>query len=174
MAEMPFFPLATDAFLADTDHLDDAERGRYLSILIALWRAPKQRLPNDDKWLAKKFKRDVERVQSELRPIILEFCQCDGNWITQKRLTKEFSRATKAVQQRRDAANARWLKEKQERERIAASHTFRKAIIPTPTLIHSESEARELSVTEAPRSRAKRPSMAELAALHRARTMGQA
>lgn len=139
MTALPFFPLATDAFLADTDHLDDAERGRYVSILIALWRAPKQRLPNDDAWLAKKFRRDVERVLSDLRPLIVEFCQCDGNWITQKRLSKEFARASKAVAQRRDAANARWLKQKLESERIAGSYRGRIAstLIPTPTLSSS-------------------------------------
>lgn len=142
MAELPFFPLATDAFLADTDHLDDAERGRYVSILIALWRAPKQRLPNDDAWLAKKFKREVERVIAELRPLVVEFCQCDGNWITQKRLSKEFLRASKAVAQRRDAANARWLKQKQESERIASTYRGRIAttLIPTPTLESSSSD----------------------------------
>lgn len=186
MTAMPFFPLATDAFLADTDHLDDAERGRYVSLLIALWRAPKQRLPNDDVWLAKKFRRDVERVQAELRPLIAEFCQCDGNWITQKRLTKEFLRATKAVSQRRDAANARWLKEKQESERIAGSYGFRNALIPTHTLIQESSSSK--IITDAARGaapersrsapRAKAPSVKErtaaAAALHRAKTMGEA
>ncbi len=139
MAEMPFFPLATDAFLADTDHLSDEETGRYVRLLIALWRAPQQRLPNDDAWLARKFKRTPEEVAAELRPLIVEFCQSDGNWITQKRITKEYKRATKAVNQRRDAANSRWLKEKQTSERIAASYGSRNAPTPIPTPIQSSS-----------------------------------
>ena len=134
MAELPFFPLSTDAFLADCEHLSDAEIGRYTRILIALWRAPQQRLPNDDEWLARKFRRTVEEVVADLRPLVAEFCQCDGNWITQKRISKEYKRAVKAINQRRDAANARWLKEKQQSERIAASYGSRNAptLIPTP------------------------------------------
>ncbi len=136
MAEMPFFPLATDAFLADTDHLTDEECGRYMRLLIALWRAPGQRLPNQDEWLARKFKRTVERVLAELRPLIAEFCQSDGNWITHKRVSKEYARAKKNIAQRRDAANTRWLKKKDESERIAKSYGSRNAptLIPTPIL----------------------------------------
>ena len=142
LADLPFFPLATDAYLADTAHLTDAEQGRYILVLIALWRAPKQRLPNDDDWLARKFHREPERVRSELRPLVSEFCQCDGNWITQKRLSKEYARATRMVAQRRAAANARWLKEKESSERIAASYGSRNAptLIPTPILESSSSE----------------------------------
>jgi uncharacterized protein YdaU (DUF1376 family) len=189
MAEMPFFPLATDAFLADTDHLDDAERGRYVSLLIALWRAPNQRLPNDDAWLARKFKRSAEEVASQLRPLIAEFCQSDGNWITQKRISKEYKRATKAVNQRRDAANSRWLKEKEKSERIAASYGSRNAptLIPTPTLIQSSlsdnhtDPARAASLTPSGfAAPAKSPAMnvhqrvAEIAASRRKAFMGNA
>jgi uncharacterized protein YdaU (DUF1376 family) len=155
MAELPFFPLATDAWIADCEHLDDAEVGRYMRILIALWRAPSQRLPNDDEWLARKFRRPVETVVAELRPLIKEFCQCDGNWITQKRVSKEYKRAVKAINQRRDAANARWLKEKEASERTAASYGSRNALIPTliPTPILSESPSSEIS-TDPPRDAA--------------------
>lgn len=184
MAEMPFFPLATDAYLADTAHLTDAEQGRYMLLLIALWRAPRQRLPNDDAWLARKFHRDPEQVRSELRPIIAEFCQCDGNWITQKRLSKEFARATKAVNQRRDAANARWLKQKQESERIAASYGSRNAptLIPTPiqssSLEISTVAARDAALRKGSAPRAIGPSVkdrvAKLAEINRRKVMGQA
>jgi len=139
MAEMPFFPMATDAFLADTDHLTDAEVGLYTRLLIALWRAPQQRLPNQDDWLARKFHRDPERVRSELRPLIDEFCQNDGNWITQKRISKEFKRVQKAVKQRSDASKARWLKEKMENERKANTYGARSATRPIPIPIQSSS-----------------------------------
>lgn len=137
MAALPFFPFATDAYMTDCEHLGDAEHGRYLLILINLWRAPRQRLPNDDDWLARRFRRSVERVRAELRPLIAEFCQNDGNWITQKRVSREFKRAMKLVKQRRAAAKARWRKEKascgRKSERMSA------AIVPTltPTLTES-------------------------------------
>jgi uncharacterized protein YdaU (DUF1376 family) len=154
MAELPFFPLATDAWVADCEHLEDAEVGRYMRILIALWRAPSQRLPNDDEWLARKFRRPAEAVVAELRPLIKEFCQCDGNWITQKRVSKEYKRAVKAINQRRDAANARWLKEKEVSERNAASYGSRNALTPTliPTPIQ-DSESPKTS-TDPPRDAA--------------------
>lgn len=165
MAELPFLPIATDAYLADTGHLSDAEHGRYMLILIALWRAPRQRLPNDDEWLARKFHRDAECVRSELRPIITEFCQCDGNWITQKRLSKEYARATKAVGQRRAAANARWLKEKEASERTAAAYTGRMRsaheLIPTPTLSESVSENLTVAAREPAPDRSRSGSRAQ-------------
>lgn len=83
MAQLPAMPLFTDAYLADCDHLTDAEHGRYLLMLIHMWRAPNQRFPNDDAWLARKFRRSVEDVRGELRPLIQEFFRCDGNWISQ-------------------------------------------------------------------------------------------
>lgn len=147
MAELPFFPMAIDAYLADTKHLSDAEHGRYHLVLYELWRAPKQRIPNDDKWLARRFNRTVARVQAELRPLIKEFCKCDGNWITQKRLSKEFEYARAKVKQRSDAAKSRWNKEKNQYERIcetdASPHASRNALIPTPTLKESSSSSTE-------------------------------
>jgi len=38
MAELPTMPLFTDALLGDTTHLDDAEFGSYMALLIAMWR----------------------------------------------------------------------------------------------------------------------------------------
>ncbi len=140
MAELPFLPIATDAYLADCDHLTDAEHGRYFLILMALWRAPMQRLPNDDEWLARKFRRSVEAVQAELRPLIKEFCQCDGNWITQKRLSKEFKRARKSVNQRSAAAKSRWRKEKDGSGRTTNTPSGRNAPTPTPTPTPIEEE----------------------------------
>jgi uncharacterized protein YdaU (DUF1376 family) len=135
MAELPFFPLAIDAYLADCQHLTDAEHGRYLLILMELWRAPRQRMPNDDTWLARRFRRPIEAVQSELRPLVAEFCQCDGNWITQKRLSKEHARARGVTKQRSDAAKSLWRKKKAQSERISGEDTARiaPAYEPTPT-----------------------------------------
>lgn len=110
MAKLPFMPLATDAWLSDTAHLSDSEKGRYMALLIALWRAPEQRLPNDDKWLARWFKRSESRVQRELRPLIREFCRCDGNWITQKRVTREHAYVSTVALKRSEAAKSRWAK----------------------------------------------------------------
>ena len=52
MAEYPALPLWTDAYLADTTHLTDAEHGVYFQLVVHAWRSPDCRLPNDAKWLA--------------------------------------------------------------------------------------------------------------------------
>jgi uncharacterized protein YdaU (DUF1376 family) len=143
-AAMPFW---TDAYLADCGHLDDAEHGRYVQILIALWRAPKQRLPNDDDWLAHRFRRTVERVRAELRPLIAEFCQSDDNWITQKRLTREFEYVTTQAQNRSNAAKARETKKKNghavPHPHPTATASAKRSEVENPSAIPSPVAARE-------------------------------
>lgn len=130
MAKLPMFPMWVRDYLADTRHLSDAEHGRYHLILYELWAAPRQRLPNDDDWLARRFARDADRVRTELRPLIREFCQTDQYWIRHKRLTKEWNYAQHICDQRRKAAKARWDKEKE------ACKSNAHLPYPTKTLTH--------------------------------------
>ena len=106
---MPFW---FDAYWLDCSHLSDAEHGRYLLVMKELWTAPRQRLPNDDDWLARRFRRSAEAVRNEIRPILKEFCQCDGNWWTQKRLSEEFAYVTESRARQSERAKTRWNKEK--------------------------------------------------------------
>lgn len=112
MTAFPALPLWTDAYLADCSHLSEAEHGRYLLLLIHLWRQPNQRFPNDNAWLARKFGHDEKWVVDNLRPIIAEFCFCDGNWITQRRLSREWKYVKQHAKRQSDAAKSRWRKEK--------------------------------------------------------------
>lgn len=112
MAEFPALPLWTDAYLADCDHLTDAEHGRYLMLLMHMWRAPNRRFPNDDAWLARKFRRPVEQVVSDLRPLLAEFFQTDGNWLFHKRLEREWIRLSEMSRKQSERAKSRWEKEK--------------------------------------------------------------
>ena len=111
MADFPALPLWTDAYLADTRHLSHAEHGRYLLMLMDMWRMPEKRFPNDDAWLARKFGCAEHEVDELFRPLIREFFQSDGNWICQKRLTREWHRLKKTTQRQSDNAKARWNKE---------------------------------------------------------------
>ena len=119
---VPFMPIAVDAYMADCGHLSNEEHGCYLLLLLLMWRTPNQRLPNDDRWLARKLNRTLENIETAFRPIIQEFCQCDGNWITQKRLLKVRRYIQKQSQAQSDRAKSRWNKEKDVCPRNAAPH----------------------------------------------------
>ena len=127
MAEFPALPFWTDAYLADTQHLTNAEHGLYLRLLITIWRSPNCRIPNDEKWIARRFKDDAEAVLLLCR----EFCVRDGNWIWQKRLKHEWGWLQKKRQNNRASAKSRWDNNKVSCERISN----RNAPTPTPTPI---------------------------------------
>lgn len=142
MARFPYLPLFTEAWVADTKHLTRLERGTYHDLLVLMWQSPECRVPNDDAWLGKRLGMTPAEVAAELRPIISEFCQSDGNWLTQKRLRIEFLGATKLSRQRTVAANARWNKEKTISKRNAGDGVPRNApTLPYPTL-NGERDAR--------------------------------
>ena len=133
MAEFPALPVWTDSYLADCRHLNDQEHGRYFQLLILIWRSPNCRIPNDYDWIARKFNRSLQAFENDILPIMLEFCDSDGNWITQKRLTKEWGYLQKQRDRGRAAANSRWSKYKIQCESNATLHGFGNAPTPTPT-----------------------------------------
>lgn len=47
MADYAALPLFTDAYMADCSHLSDAEHGRYLLLLMLMWRSPGCRVALD-------------------------------------------------------------------------------------------------------------------------------
>jgi uncharacterized protein YdaU (DUF1376 family) len=117
MAEFSALPLWTDAFLADTTHLDALETGAYLLLLMASWRTEDGGLPNDDKILAR-YAKVNGRQWSAIKKTVLRFfdLRADGHLI-QKRLEKErdFLRTRSSSQSERGVkgASARWLKHKE-------------------------------------------------------------
>lgn len=122
MSDLPCLPLWVDAYEADTGHLTDVENGRYLKLLMLLWRSPECRIPDDDGWLARHMRRSIKAVQQELRPLIEEFCQTDGGFISQKRLRREWEKALVHREKKRSAANVRWDREKGERVVTCSAH----------------------------------------------------
>lgn len=134
MAEFAALPLFTDAYLADTDHLTDVEHGRYLRLLILMWRSPECRIPNDDEWIARRFKRTVEEVEKQFRPLIAEFIQTDGNWLFQKRLQKEWKYCQKKRKTQSDIAKSRWKNKKPDAGADAKNSVAAlPPTLPTPT-----------------------------------------
>lgn len=133
MADFSALPLFTDAFLADTSHLSDAECGLYLRLLMTIWRSPGCRVPNDEAWLAKRFQRSVEACRIEVIPLVKEFCNSDGNWITQKRLSREFEYVKSHSKKQSDRAKSRWERDKNHAGGYAEPHAPGNAPTPTPT-----------------------------------------
>lgn len=156
MAEFPAMPLWTDAWVADTRHLTRCERGTYHDLLVEMWRLPGQRVPNDDSWLAKRFSMTLDEVAKELRPLILEFCQSDGNWITQKRLLREWEFVKKSSRRQSVRAKARWEKEKHLSHGIAQNDSSRITPTPTPTLLEGSKKESYAPQAGAPKSRGSR------------------
>jgi hypothetical protein len=64
-------------------------------------------------WLARKFRRPIEKIEEDLMPLVREFCDVDGNWITQKRLRREWKYLKEQSKKQSDRAKARWEKEKE-------------------------------------------------------------
>ena len=108
MAEFPIMPVGTSDFLADTIHLAHDEMGLYWRMCLQLWRMPERRFPNDDEWLSKRFNADATAVRS----LVVEFFQCDGNWVTHKRIEREYERVSASSKKQSDRAKARYKKEK--------------------------------------------------------------
>ncbi len=115
MAECPYLPLWTDAYLADTRHLSTVEHGAYLLLLMEAWRRPTCALPDDDRMLAR-LTGLSEAEWSAIKPAVMDFWTLDGRsktWV-QKRLQLERAKSADRRQVARDKAARRWNGEKKD------------------------------------------------------------
>lgn len=116
MAQFPGLTLWTDAWVADTAHLSVERRGLYHDMLVLAWRTPGCRLPCDRAWLLVHLRLTFNGSRStaadHLEPIIGEYWTADGNWLTQKRLTKEYLRAFERSKRLSDLHKSRKNKKK--------------------------------------------------------------
>ena len=134
MAEFPSLPLFTDAIIADCFHLTDEEFGRYMRIIIIMWRTPGCKIPADPAWICKRLRVDALAYAEHVQPIIQEFFKEDAGWWTQKRLMKEYLYVQALTQKRRDAANKRWGKSQPiDNKQKDGMQSICKADAPTPT-----------------------------------------
>jgi uncharacterized protein YdaU (DUF1376 family) len=94
MSRFPSLPLFTDAFIADTMHLNATETGAYLMLLMVAWRSPDCRLPDDDSKLCR-WARVDPRQWHRVRPKIMEYWNLSDGYWTQKRLLLERDKVRK-------------------------------------------------------------------------------
>jgi uncharacterized protein YdaU (DUF1376 family) len=88
MADFPYLPLWTDAFIADTGHLTPPEIGAYVMLLFSAWRSPDCNIPNDDIRLARMARCDT-RTWAKCKAAVMAFWTLENGFYTQKRLTRE-------------------------------------------------------------------------------------
>jgi uncharacterized protein YdaU (DUF1376 family) len=132
MAEFPALPIFTDAFIADTLHLNAAQTGAYFMLLMVAWRTKECALPDDDNRLAA-FARMDKRAWMVNREIILGFFHMgdDGLW-RQKRLSDERKHAEGKRNQAIQAGTASALKRKERHSTDVATDGQRKPNHPYP------------------------------------------
>ena len=96
MSQAPIWPVATDAFVADTNDLTAEETGAYLMLLMCLWRNNGKPLPLDHKKLAR-MARVTPRRRKPVWASIAGLFEIDGELITQKRLLKDWLRVQEKI-----------------------------------------------------------------------------
>jgi uncharacterized protein YdaU (DUF1376 family) len=106
MAELPIFPIKTDAILSDTTHLSAEEFGVYCRLLFVMWRQ-RGRLIDNDRELARiggvPLKRWHRMKDKVMRPMTVA-----GGQISQKRLTDTWMQVQELRMKRALAAQVRW------------------------------------------------------------------
>jgi uncharacterized protein YdaU (DUF1376 family) len=140
MAEFPALPLWTDAYLADTIHLNNRESGAYLHLLMAAWRLPNGELPNDHALLAR-YARCTSSEWLYVKGKVMPFFTLVNGKFIQKRLERERAFVRGRAEKARAAANAKWLKAKGSNGAHAYAGQMLnspQAYPPTPTPIKKE------------------------------------
>ncbi len=107
MARFPIMPVIVDRLLADTEHLDPAQFGCYMRLLLHAWRHNAEPMPDDDARMARIVRLTPARWR-KVRPILAEFFTIeDGHW-RQPRLEAEWRRAIEISSTQSARAKKRW------------------------------------------------------------------
>lgn len=147
MADFPSLPLFTDAVTADCSHLTDEEFGRYMRLLILMWRTPGCKIPDDPNWISKRMRVDALAYHLHMHTIMQEFCTLSDGYWTQKRLYKEYLYVQGVTEKRRIAAKKRWDIENKGNSTVqtdmqSTCTAYAPTPTPTPTLKIEEKETK--------------------------------
>lgn len=106
MSNRAWMPLHITDYLADTGHLNAAEHGAYLMLIMHYWQNGS--LPADERLLAR-LARMSKAEWAESRDVLAMLFGSD--W-THKRIDAELTKADEIIEKRRAAANVRYAKSK--------------------------------------------------------------
>lgn len=91
-----------------------------MDLLILIWRSPECRVPNDLAWIARRLRVD-EAEMPTLQSVVSEFLISTGNWLTQKRLKREWAYTFEKRKKNIESAKSRWSNRKDTSERNATN-----------------------------------------------------
>lgn len=103
MSAPPFMPLYVGDYLADTTHLTCTEHGAYILLLMAMWRGGGS-LPDDPSKLAR-FARCTTGQWARMSATILDFFEQEDGRIVQRRLAREMTKHSVAVERQRQLSS---------------------------------------------------------------------
>lgn len=125
LADFPYLPLWTDAYLADTTHLRTEEHGAYLLLLFSAWRTADCSLPDDDDVLSRVAGLSLSKWQT-MKSTIMAFWRLNKKrkrW-EQKRLKNERKNSAKKSALGRRSAVSGWNKRKSEQANALRSQCY--------------------------------------------------
>jgi len=134
MAKYPSMPLFTDAFISDTMHLNAAQTGAYLMLLMCAWRTKDGSLPDDDRQLSR-FARMNLRTWKANKEIVMSFWRLNDEqkWV-QGRLLDERNYVAVNAYKNSLAGKASALKRKErDATSVLPKSNQTSTPIPTPT-----------------------------------------
>lgn len=137
MAEFPYFRFWTDAYLADTTHLTTIEHGAYMLLLVAAWRSPGCRLPNDDKILAR-YARMTPGQWRRIRDAVMSFWTLESGTYMQPRLMDEYEAVRQVSQSQSSKAKAKWRKYRNSLDAAASPGQCRSDAFHPPSSIRKK------------------------------------
>jgi len=100
---LPYFPMYPTDFEAKTSHLTLEEDGAYNRLLRLMWMTPGCSLPDDDRWIMRRMRCDLETFQGVVKPLIDEFMKREKGRVFSPRLTEEHNLSSEKHKKRVDA-----------------------------------------------------------------------
>jgi uncharacterized protein YdaU (DUF1376 family) len=141
--KLPYLPLWTKDFIADTHYLTPAEVGAYVRLLLEAWNQPDCSLPDDDTFLRRVVGGDP-RSWRKMKPNVMRFWQLNDGHYRQKRLSSEHKNAASRSRSASKSAKAKWLKFR-ENEDASAQRTHSERSALTESILQKEKEEERIN-----------------------------
>lgn len=100
---LPYFPMYPTDFEAKTSHLTLEEDGAYNRLLRLMWMTPGCSLPDDDTWIMRRMRCDLETFERVVKPLICEFMKREKGRVFSPRLMQEHMLSSEKHKKRVDA-----------------------------------------------------------------------